>query len=542
MPPPPQTPQKTVRFIPAKPEFTPGASTRPLRVAAYCRVSTDKDEQHLSYEKQCEFYTDKIMSTHGWVMAGIYADKGLTGTIATKRPNFMRLIKDCRKGKIDLVLTKAVQRFARNTLDSLEHVRLLKGMGIGVIFELQGLDTRKMSNEFILTVYAGIAQVESENISANVTWGWQKSFKNGNVHIQYKNMLGYREGADGQPEIVPEEAAVIRRVYDRFLAGCSMQTIAGELTADGVLTARGNPTWRPENIQSILRQEKYIGDALLQKTIVPDCLTHKTKVNAGERPQYYVENNHPAIIDRPTWQRVQEELARRGGKRKVKEVGTKTELGKYSGKYALTEILVCGECGKPYRRVTWSRNGQKKFVWRCISRLDYGRKYCADSPSIEESVLQAAILEAWIEQAKTVPEALEILKQQIGMALTDAKDGDDPYALQVRLAALDRKLDELYEAQKSDRQGDYEAKFEALYGEKAALKNRLAEIRTNANHISAEQARLDEIFTITDGIRNRPLEWSEPEIRQAVERVRVLGKDRIQIKFRFGGEVEMPLG
>jgi len=415
-------------------------------------------------------------------------------------------------------------------------------MGVGVIFELQGLDTRKMTNEFILTVYAGIAQAESENLSANVRWGWEKSFKNGNVHIQYKNFLGYREGADGEPEIDPDEAVIVRRIYDRFLAGLSMQVIADELSADGIPTIRGGTEWRPENIQSILRNEKYIGDAILQKTYISDCLTHKSKVNTGERPQWYVENNHPAIIERPTWQRVQEELARRSGKRKVKEKGTKTELGRYSGKYALTEILVCGNCGKPYRRCTWSRNGQKKIVWRCISRLDYGKKYCANSPSVEESVLQAAILDAWIEQARIIPEMLTVLKRQLGMALTNAKSGDDPYALQAQIAALDRDTDELYLAQRKDPQGDYESRFEALYGEKAALKKRLADIKANTNHIGAEQAQLDEIFAVTNGIRNSPMEWSEMGIRQAVERVKVLSKDRISVKFRYGDTVEIPLG
>jgi DNA invertase Pin-like site-specific DNA recombinase len=313
-----------------------------------------------------------------------YADRGLTGTIATKRPNFMRMIRDCKRRKIDIILTKSVTRFARNTLDSLEHVRLLKSMGIGVIFETQGIDTLKMKNEFMLTIYASLAQAESENLSANISWGFHKSFKNGKVSLRYKSLLGYREGADGQPEIDPEQAATVRRIYDEFLAGYSLQAIADGLTAGGVPTAKGGAEWRREVIQSILRSEKYIGDAILQKTFVEDCLTHKTKVNNGELPQYYVENNHPAIIGRPTWQRVQEELVRRGGKCRIKEVGTKTQQGKYSGKYALTELLVCGSCGKPYRRCTWSKNGQKKVVWRCISRLDFGKKYCADSPSIED--------------------------------------------------------------------------------------------------------------------------------------------------------------
>ena len=540
---PPEMPQKVVRMIPANPEFTQEVThTGPLRMAAYCRVSTKKDEQHLSYEAQKDFYTEKIMSNSEWQLAGIYADRGLTGTIATKRPDFMRMIRDCKKGKIDVILTKSVTRFARNTLDALEHIRLLKSMGIGVIFETQGIDTRKMKNEFMLTIYASLAQAESENLSANISWGFHKSYKNGKVSLRYKSLLGYREGADGLPEIDPEQAVTVRRIYSEFLVGYSLQTIAAGLTADGVPTAKGGLEWRREVVQSILRSEKYIGDAILQKTFVEDCLTHKTKVNNGELPQYYVENNHPAIIDRPTWQRVQEELARRGGKRKVKEVGTKTQQGKYSGKYALTELLVCGVCGKPYRRCTWSKNGQKKVVWRCISRLDFGKKYCADSPSIEESVLQDAILEALTEQAKADPAILDAIKQDIGIALAGDDGGYDIYTLGAKIAALDARIDALYERQKENTQGDYGGEFERLYAERNGLKYKLAQTKATAAHAGAEQARLTELFTVVDGIRNRPLDWSEPVIRQTVERVRVLGKNRISVSFRMGCEVEMPLG
>ena len=540
---PPEMPQKVVRMIPANPEFTQEVThTGPLRMAAYCRVSTKKDEQHLSYEAQKDFYTEKIMSNSEWQLAGIYADRGLTGTIATKRPDFMRMIRDCKKGKIDVILTKSVTSFARNTLDALEHIRLLKSMGIGVIFETQGIDTRKMKNEFMLTIYASLAQAESENLSANISWGFHKSYKNGKVSLRYKSLLGYREGADGLPEIDPEQAVTVRRIYSEFLVGYSLQTIAAGLTADGVPTAKGGLEWRREVVQSILRSEKYIGDAILQKTFVEDCLTHKTKVNNGELPQYYVENNHPAIIDRPTWQRVQEELARRGGKRKVKEVGTKTQQGKYSGKYALTELLVCGVCGKPYRRCTWSKNGQKKVVWRCISRLDFGKKYCADSPSIEESVLQDAILEALTEQAKADPAILDAIKQDIGIALAGDDGGDDIYTLGAKIAALDARIDALYERQKENTQGDYGGEFERLYAERNGLKYKLAQTKATAAHAGAEQARLTELFTVVDGIRNRPLDWSEPVIRQTVERVRVLGKNRISVSFRMGCEVEMPLG
>ncbi|MFR6394187.1 MAG: recombinase family protein [Oscillospiraceae bacterium] len=214
------------------------------------------------------------------------------------------------------------------------------------------------------------------------------------MSFSYKSFLGYRKGADGKPEIVPEQAVTVRQIYERFLSGRSLQQIADELTGSGIPTPMGKTVWQPGVIQSILSNEKYKGDALLGKTYTEDCISKKVRVNAGERPQYYVENNHPAIIDAATFARVQEELARRASKRKVKQVGTKTEQGKYSSKYALTELLVCGECGTPYRRCTWTVGGKKKIVWRCISRLDFGKKYCHHSPTMEEAPLQEAIMDA----------------------------------------------------------------------------------------------------------------------------------------------------
>ncbi len=535
---------KTVRVIPAKPELA-GKSTikQALRVAAYCRVSTDKDEQEKSYETQKSYYTDLIMRNPEWQLAGIYADEGITGTQATKRPDFMRMIRDCKKGKIDLIITKSVQRFARNTLDSIEYSRMLKNLGIGIIFETQGLDTRKMSNEFMLTIFASMAQNESENISANVKWGRQKAFKNGSVHFAYKSFLGYRKGVDGKPEVIPEEAEIIRRIYSDYLSGASLIDIASRLMDDGIPTAKGKKKWTPEVIKSILQNEKYVGDALLQKTYVVDCLTHKSKVNNGELPQYYIENNHPAIIERGMWNQVQEELKRRSGKRKVKEVGTTTEQGKYSSKYALTELLVCGECGKPYRRCTWSKNGKKKIVWRCISRLDYGKKYCKESPSIEEHILQDAILEQIAELARTNTNALEVLKQHIGMGLsTKDTNADDPYTIQARIGEISTAVSKLYELQAKNKQADYSKQFMDLYKERKTLKEKLEQIKTNTAYNAAEHSRLNEIFKVVDGLKNRPLDWDEQIIRQMVECVKVISKEKIAIRFRIGIETEAMMG
>lgn len=345
---------KLVRIIPPKPEFSGEnrIDIRPKRVAAYCRVSTDKEQQEHSFETQKEMYTEMIMMKPNWQMAGIYADEGITGTIAKKRPDFMRMIEDCRKGKIDLIITKSVSRFSRNNLDCLLYVRELKEMGIPIIFEKEGVNTLQVSSELLITLFSGLSQAESESISMNVKIGKRQSLKNGNVPFSYKSFLGYRKGADGKPEIDEEQAVIIRRIFAEYLAGKSLLDIAKGLTADEIPTARGKTNWSSARVQSILTNEKYKGDALLQKTYIVDCISKKSKKNNGELPMYYVENNHPAIIERAVFDRVQEEISRRNSKKKVKQVGTKTELGKYSGKYALSEILYCGNCGTPYRRCT----------------------------------------------------------------------------------------------------------------------------------------------------------------------------------------------
>lgn len=299
-----------------------------LKLAAYCRVSTDQEEQESSYEAQISYYTEKISKNSEWQMAGIFADEGITGTQAKKRPEFLRMIRLCRQRKIDLILTKSLSRFARNTVDSLNYIRELKALGSAVIFEKENINTLETDTEMMLTIMSCFAQAESESISKNVSWGIRQSFKNGNVPMQYARFLGYRKGADGQPEIVPEEADIVKEIYRLYLDGMSLNMIADTLN------------------------EKYTGDALLQKTYVTDCITKKVRKNNGELPMYLIKDHHEPIISRDDFNRVQEEIARRSAKRAVADKLTKGKQGKYSAKYALSELLICGECGSHYRRVT----------------------------------------------------------------------------------------------------------------------------------------------------------------------------------------------
>lgn len=531
-----QTATKRVTIIPAKPELSKDSiyDLKPKRVAAYCRVSTDREEQEHSFETQKAMYTDMIMMKPTWQMAGIYADDGITGTIAKKRPGFMKMIDDSRKGKIDIIITKSVSRFSRNNLDCLIYVRELKELGIPIIFEKEGINTLQVSSELLITLFSGLSQAESESISMNVKIGKRQSLKNGNVPFCYKSFLGYKKGTDGKPEIVPEEAEIIKRIYSEYLSGKSLFEVAKSLMADGILTARGNKRWTSKGIESILKNEKYKGDALLQKTYIVDCISKKCKKNNGELPMYYVENNHPAIIDRATFDRVQEEISLRSSKPKKTEKETKTELGKYSSKYALTELLYCGCCGKPYRRVTWTIRGKKKIVWRCISRLDYGKKYCKESPSIEETLLHNAIAEAITQNAQSEGVQTESICEHIRM-YQQSLDTSTLIAKQKRLKELEQRIDDLANMNSEAAQnGDFDEQFEALFTEMYTLKDELAEIDKQQSKINQNPEALDEISTILDGLKNHPVVYNDQAVRQLIQYIKVLSKTEVEIYFKNG--------
>ena len=510
---------------------------RPKRVAAYCRVSTDREEQEHSFETQKAMYTEMIMMKPTWQMAGIYADEGITGTVAKKRPGFMKMIEDCRKGKIDMIVTKSVSRFSRNNLDCLMYVRELKQLGIPIIFEKEGINTIQVSSELLLTLFGALSQAESESISMNVKLGIRQSLKNGNVRFSYKTFLGYRKGADGQPEIVPEQADIVRRIYNDFLAGATYLEIAKRLTEEKVPTMGGGSRWFSERIKSILKNEKYKGDALLQKTYITDPISKRVKKNNGELPMYYVENSHPAIIERRIFDRVQEEIARRAGKKKVKQTGTKTELGRYSGKYALTELLYCGECGTPYRRCTWSRNGKKKIVWRCVSRLDYGKKYCKNSPSVEESRLHNAITAAITKKANSEEINIGGIMDHIE-SFGSRRDTDGIIQRQRRIAEIEKVIDDLARLNSDEAQsGELDYKFSELYAELYSVKDEIEEMQSDVSALDGDM--LNEMREVVTGLKNHPVEYDDKVVRQLIDCIKVMSADMIKICFKDGTVTEV---
>ena len=533
--------ERRVREIPPtrKPEELLRNYDGKMRVAAYCRVSTDSEEQLNSYEAQKTYYTQKIQDNPDWEMAGIYADEGISGTSLKKRAEFNKMITACKRGRIDFIITKSLSRFARNTVDCLDTVRLLKANGIGVYFEKENINTLTESSEFLVTLFSGFAQAESESLSKNVAWGKEKSAKAGNVHFQYKKMLGYRKGEDGQPEIMPEEAAIVRRIYRRYLDGCTLGKIKRELDEDGIPTAQGVECWSPAIIHNILTNEKYIGDALLLKTYVTDCISQKVRKNRGERVMYYVENNHPAIVSRETFDLVRKEMTRRSSKRKVLQKSGKTELGKYSGKYALTELLVCGECGTPYKRVTWAKKGKKRIVWRCVSRLEFGTRYCHHSPTLDEGKLHAAILSAMNElaavQEEVCPTVLSIAEKVRQPRSADGRSLSD---WQERLTEVTQKQTKLLDLLLENMDDpELNAKMKALTEEKQALKQKLEEAKQKESDLREQEEQRQEMWSCIQEHAQGYTEFDDELVRQVIEKITVVDEETIQVKFRGESEV-----
>ena len=531
-----------VTIIPAKVQTAENRDKyHQLRVAAYCRVSTEQEEQQNSYQVQIAYYTDLINRKKEWTLAGIFADEGISGTQTKKRTEFNRMIRMCKNKKIDLVITKSISRFARNTVDCLEYVRQLKELGIGVIFEKESINTLTMTSEFMIALYGSFAQAESESISKNVSWGKEKAFREGKVAFQYKHLLGYKKSADGKPEIVPDEAETVRLIFKMYLDGYTLLNIAQTLTEQQRLTATGKNIWSKGEVQRILKNEKYVGDALLQKTFTVDCITHKVVKNNGERPMYLVTDHHAPIVDRDTFNRVQQELARRSSKRKISDK-TKTEQGKYSGKYSLSELMICGHCGTPYRRKTWIKNGEKLAVWRCISRLEHGKKYCPDSPTIREESLHKAIIHAINNYYSCRNDIARILKANIGTVL-ECQGQEEILATEKRLKEIDSARNDLVMliASGGCDEDKLDSEFAKLYQEEQQLSERLETLKSQ-NKTSAEtQAKLDKIMQMIEQEKFELETFDNLLIRKLIECIKVLRKTEILVIFKGGYEVKVEI-
>lgn len=479
---------RTIVTLPTRRErFRPQAAPeqQKLRVAAYARVSTDHEEQQTSYEAQVDYYTKTIKARTDWAFAGMYADEGISATSTAKREGFKRMIADAMAGKIDRILTKSVSRFARNTVDSISTIRMLKEKGIGVTFEKENIDTLDSKGELLITLMSSLAQEESRSISENTTWGQRKRFADGKVTMPYKRFLGYDRGENGEPVVNEEQAETVRLIYRLYLDGKSEAQIARQLMQRGILSPGGKEKWTTTTIRSILTNEKYKGDALLQKTFCTDFLTKKIKVNEGEVPQYYVKNSHPAIVSEEVFELAQSERSRR------QESGMRI-----SSESAFAGKLYCGACGSVYGSKVWNSNNQyRRVIWRCNSKYDKrrGATYCT-TPHLTDEQIQRAFVQMMGELTAERTEVLSFYEERLpGLS--------DTASLESRKAELQREGEEAIaalrtligeNARRPLEQEAYHQEYDALSRRIDGIRERMSEadkaiLRRRQRRIQAEQ-------------------------------------------------------
>lgn len=539
--------KKNISVIPSQPEYDRSikAQFKALRVAAYCRVSTTLEQQESSYEAQVSYYTEKIQSNPNWKLAGIYADDGKSATNTKKRDDFKTMIEDCMAGKIDLVLTKSVSRFARNTVDSLQNIRKLKEKNIGVYFEKEGVNTLEGTGELLITILSSQAQEESRNLSENTRWGLVRRFENGIVSVNHKKFLGYTKDENGELIIVPEEAELVRRIFRLYLEGASILQITRALESDQIKTVTGKDKWHCSVIEKMLQNEKYMGDALLQKTYTVDFLTKKRVKNQGIVPQYYIEDNHEPIIPKELFYRVQEEKARRASMHKSSIARkAKQEKSKYSSKYALSDLMVCGECGHPYRRQTWSKYGEKSGVWRCESRLKNGTKNCRHSPTLKEKPLYEAIMTAINSVVENQGEFVGAFRENVIRVIGNYSTKNVPTEYDEHIETLQGRMLTLIE--NHAKQGAAMEEFEEQYQEIAAG---IRELKLKKLKLVQEQRlgesygqRVEDVDHCIGKVNCRIGEFDDDLVRRLLESVKVMNGDKIEILFKSGIVMEQRVG
>lgn len=517
---------KNITVIPARKRVGSTAAKekiKKLRVAAYCRVSTETEEQNLSYEVQVAHYTEFIKKNTEWEFAGIFADDGISGTNTKKREEFNRMIEECMEGNIDLVITKSISRFARNTLDCLKYIRQLKEKNIAVYFEKENINTMDAKGEVLLTIMASLAQQESQSLSQNVKLGLQYRYQQGKVQVNHNRFMGYTKDEEGNLIIVPEEAEIIKRIYREYLEGKSLVGIGRDLEKDGILTAAGKPRWRPETIKKILLNEKYIGDALLQKTFTVDFLTKKRVKNEGHVPQYYVENSHEAIIPKELFLQAQEELHRRSN------IYTGADKNKriYSSKYALSTITFCGDCGDIYRRVYWNIHGRKEFVWRCVTRIEQGPEVCKNR-TVKEAELYDAVMTAINRLLAGGDNMIRILEENIHAIIGDTTE----YKISEINTLLEEKQKELISLANKGKD------FESLADEIDELRDKRQTLLVEDASLSGENERIDELIEFIRKNKFRTLEYDDKLVKKIIQNVTVY-EDHFVICFKSGTEIEI---
>ncbi len=499
-----------------------------LKVAAYCRVSTEKDEQEHSLETQISYFSHKIESNINWTMVDVFVDFGVSGLNDTKRTEFMRMIDMCNQGKIDLILTKSISRFARNNLDCLKHIRNLKSKNIAVFFEKEGINTLEPASEMFLSLYSSFAQAESESLSLNVTRGKRMEFKEGRFYFP-NSTYGYVKDENNEPLVVEDEAKIIRKIFHMYLEGMSMDGIKKWLIENGIPTPKGSKKWGSSTVAGILKNEKYKGDVLLQKTYTVDYLTKTKAINRGEVTQYYIEDNHQGIVSKEIFDMVQNEIQRRAN------IYCGEKKSKHSSVYALTGKVVCGECGSKYRRVTRVKRGNKKIVWRCIERLTNGTRNCKQSPTILEEVLHKAILDSIKGIIKNTEDIKETVKREIESVIFK-NDVHNPQVIKKNIRQYEKELNMLRNILKGSEDKEfYVNKIRNIELQIKELNKKLE------NAVEPDVAIMKRINKFIDDTGLNMNEYFNQMVRMVIDTVTVVRQEKIKIKYVDGTEEEVKI-
>lgn len=510
----------TIRNFKAKPFDT----QQKRRVAGYARVSTDHDDQVTSYEAQVDYYTHYIMGRDDWEFVGIYTDEGISATNTRHRDGFKRMVKDALDGKIDLIFTKSVSRFARNTVDSLTTVRKLKDKGIEIYFEKENIWTLDAKGELLITIMSSLTREESQSISENVTWGHRKRFADGKVSVGFSHFLGYDRGPDGNLVVNREQAKTVKLIYRLFLDGYTFHSITKELMARGLETPTGKKKWYQGTVKSILTNEKYKGDALLQKRFTVNFLTKETKANEGEVPQYYVENNHEAIISPQVFDWVQEEIRRRHDGKK-----------RYSGVSIFSSKVKCGQCGSWYGAKVWhSTDKYRRTVYRCNDKFKHNCK----TPHLTEEEIKDIFVKAvnqLISNKEVVLGNITLLKEQLTDTATLEKERD---RLSTDLELMADKVQHLIaeNARVAQNQDDYDRNYNELVGR---YENEKKQYDKTCEAIQYRERRRRQIDSFIEALWGQEL-IKEFDVRlwgSMVDFIMVYSKEDIRVTFKDGTEI-----
>jgi len=413
-----------------------------LKVAAYCRVSSDKEDQLNSYNSQMKYYTQKISENIDWIFAGIYADEAISGTVDYKRSDFIRMINDAVSGKIDLIITKSISRFARNTLDTLKYVRLLKHHNVAILFEEENINTLEMSGELLLTVLSSVAQQESETTSAHVKLGIKMKWQRGEM-FGFNGCLGYDYDKTTKSLYINEaEAEIVRYIFERYNDGLGVAKIGREMERLGIKTKNGASRWHESTLRGILKNEKYVGDILAGKSFTCDPISHRRLLNMGEEDQYYMKNHHEPIISRELWESTQQILEKRAVKSgKNKRIGSR-----YSSKYTFSNKIYCDFCGRTVSRRSWNaEGGSRKPVWQCVSYAKYGKQNCTQSKGISEDIIENAFLQLYNKLTKNCDRILEKFLKHVEESIYGASFDSNIRELKGKIEALEKRKDRIIE-------------------------------------------------------------------------------------------------